>query len=109
MSRIDVWMPLYIGDYLKDTISLTRAEHGAYLLSMMEYWSKGESLPDRHFRGILGKEFARVSEFYSMVDGRWHHKRIDEELAKAREKLRKAQEKSKKGHLARYGKQGGAE
>lgn len=101
MTKIDVWMPLYIGDYLRDTVDLSHAEHGAYLLSMMAYWGNGESLPDRRFRSICGKEFERVAEFYSMVDGRWHHKRIDEELESARQRRDAAREKSLKGVAAR--------
>lgn len=101
MAEVKAWMPLYCGDYLRDTVDLTHAEHGAYLLTMMAYWANGESLPDRKFRAICGKEFARVSEFYVKCDGRWHHKRIDEELGKAREMQRVAREKALKGVEAR--------
>lgn len=101
MIKTDVWMPFYTGDYTRATVDLTHAEHGAYLLTMIAYWDNGESLPDRRFRAICGKEFERVHEFYSMVDGRWHHKRIDEELEKARQRRRSAQEKALKGVVAK--------
>lgn len=96
MQKVDVWMPLYCGDYLRDTIDLNHAEHGAYLLTMMAYWSNGESLSDHKFRAICGKEFKRVREFYVWCEGRWHHKRIDEELARARERIATAAEKARK-------------
>lgn len=96
MIKIDVWMPFYIGDYQKDTSDLSNAEHGAYLKTILAYWSNGESLPDRKFRVLCGKEFQRVSEFYSLEGGRWHHKRIDEELRKARERAAVAHDKAMK-------------
>lgn len=99
--KINIWMPLYVGDYLKDTTDLSHAEHGAYLLTMLAYWSAGESLPDRRFRSICGKEFERVSEFYSLEGGRWHHKRIDEELAAARERMTITVQRSRLGVLGR--------
>jgi uncharacterized protein YdaU (DUF1376 family) len=88
MSR--PWMPLYVADYLRDTRRLTAAEHGAYLLLIMEYWTSG-SLPDddRQLSRITcmnSAEWRRarpnLQPFFS--DG-WKHKRIDAELAKSAE------------------------
>jgi len=86
MSR--PWMPLYIADYLRDTRQLTTAEHGAYLLLIMEYWTVGE-LPadDRKLARIAGmtapewrKAKPNVQTFFT--EG-WRHKRIDHELKEA--------------------------
>lgn len=92
-----IWMPLYIGDYQRDTISLSLAQHGAYLLTMMAYWTKGESLEDDELKGICAGEFKRISRFFILCDGRWHHKRIDIEIRRAEEKLQIIKAKSQKG------------
>jgi len=45
MSKHDVFMPLMIGDFLRDTMRLDTEQQGMYLLLLIEYWSKGP-LPD---------------------------------------------------------------
>jgi uncharacterized protein YdaU (DUF1376 family) len=101
MNVTPIWMPLYVGDYMGDTIGLTNAEHGAYLLSMMAYWRKGESLTSSELREVCKKEVDRIQRFYIFVDGRYHHKRIDAELGKCRENIRKYKERAAKMVQAR--------
>jgi uncharacterized protein YdaU (DUF1376 family) len=103
------WMPLYIGDYLRDTHQLTTLEHGAYLLLIMHYWNKGP-LPDdlgqlSCITGIERRNFPRtwnkLQVFFELrtqepnlaqastanakqlLGKCWHHKRLDSELEKA--------------------------
>jgi uncharacterized protein YdaU (DUF1376 family) len=89
------WMPFFIGDYLRDTRSLTLEEHGAYMLLIMEYWSNG-GLPknDEKIAQILGisrTKFKRISpNIKRFFSENWEHKRIDEELQKAKERSEKA-------------------
>jgi uncharacterized protein YdaU (DUF1376 family) len=104
MSR--PWMPLYVADYLRDTRRLTAAEHGAYLLLIMEYWTSSE-LPDddRQLARIAcmsAPEWRRarpnVQGFFH--DG-WKHKRIDAELARSAEISSKRSASAKLKHSNR--------
>jgi uncharacterized protein YdaU (DUF1376 family) len=82
-------IPLNIGDYLSDTMSLTRAEHGSYILLIMAYWKNGG--PIRNDDLILaeiakchGDEWPRtkaaLSSFFDTSNGTWRHKWIEREL-----------------------------
>lgn len=85
-----VWMPLNVGDYLKDTRRLTAAQHGAYLLLIMEYWTAGNLPQDDGALARIAcmtpnewkKERAVIASFFGE---QWTHKRINKELAKAAE------------------------
>lgn len=98
-------MQFYPADYVADTRHLTPAQHGAYLLLICEYWVKG-SLPqdDRTLARIVGmtsKEWAGAKNVVQgfFHDG-WQHKRIDAELAKAKDKHERRQEAGKRGGIA---------
>jgi uncharacterized protein YdaU (DUF1376 family) len=82
------WLPLYVGDYLRDTRDLNTLQHGAYLLLIMHYWQH-DGLPSDDARlaaiaGLTVAQWRRIREPVQakFADG-WRHKRIDAELARA--------------------------
>lgn len=107
-----VWMPVYWGDYLKDTSHLTTEEHGAYLLLIAHYWTTGKPLPDNagklaRIARMGTKKWNRLAptilDFFSVSDGAWRHKRIDLELRKTAENKQKRTQKAQKAASARWG------
>jgi uncharacterized protein YdaU (DUF1376 family) len=103
--KTDLWMPIYWGDYLKDTMRLSTVEHGAYLLLIAEYWISGKPLPDddhqlksiTKFSAYNWKKFRPIIEkYFTVQDGLWKHHRIDEELRKAAENQEKRSDKARK-------------
>lgn len=112
--KVDIWMPLYIGDYLGDTAHLDAERSGAYLHLLMHYWKRGP-LPDdipatitiARLKGSDAPSIAQalLKEFFTKNgDGYWHQKRQDIEIAKWQDKSLKAQEKAKTAAGARWGK-----
>lgn len=97
MSKTDIWMPVYIGDYLADTIGLSKSEHGSYLLAMMAYWRKGGPLTDKEIRSILGDDAETILEFFYQENELWNHKRINAEINAANIKKETAQKNGKNG------------
>jgi uncharacterized protein YdaU (DUF1376 family) len=81
------WMPLYIPDFLADTMHLSAVQTGAYLCLIMDYWLH-DGLPDddrklasiaRVSRPVWLTMRPTIQAFFH--DG-WQHKRIDAELGK---------------------------
>lgn len=85
------WMPLYIADYRADTAHLSAAEHGGYLLLIMHYWQTGglpkEDGPLARIACMSPVEWKKTRPAIAPFFGTdWSsHKRIDIELAKAKE------------------------
>ena len=99
MKKADMWMPLYFGDYLSDTMHLTRAQHGSYLLLLMAMWKSGGSLENdpeqlataaRMTAAEWAAESRIIMRFFSVDDGRVTQKRLVKELLKCHENRRRA-------------------
>jgi uncharacterized protein YdaU (DUF1376 family) len=113
MAKPDTWMPVFIGDYLADTMHLNAEQHGAYLMLLFAAWMRGGSLPaDNDQLARLArcteKQWQKVkptvAPFFSEKDGMWTQKRISAELERAKGNANKAEDKARKAAEARWGK-----
>jgi uncharacterized protein YdaU (DUF1376 family) len=93
------YMPLYISDYLTDTIHLTTLEHGAYLLLIMHYWQTGKPLPADDAKlcriaNVSKQKWIKIKKtlttLFSVCELEWRHGRVDHELEKMRAKSMKS-------------------
>jgi uncharacterized protein YdaU (DUF1376 family) len=103
LSAADFWMPVYIGDYLADTMHLTTEQHGAYLLLIFHLWRRG-TLPDDD--AVLGKitglsasswasARAVLAEFFKIQDAQWRHGRVERERLRVAAKQESNAKKAK--------------
>lgn len=113
--KADIWMPLYIGDYLADTMHLTTEQHGAYILLIMAYWKNGGPLPGtqsalasicRLSGDAWSNAQAMLVNFFRIdpATGEWVHDRIDKELADATGNKERRVSKAKAAAEARWNK-----
>ena len=104
MAKTDIWMPIFIGDYLKDTRHLTTEEHGAYYLILLELWNKEGFLPIDTIHRIALKprdKFAEIwkniSGFFTEKDGIISQKRLLKELKLSKKKRKACKNNGLKG------------
>lgn len=104
------WMPLYIADYVADTMHLSTLEHGAYFLLILAYWQRQEPLPaDPAKLSMICKLSRRdwdtiaptIAEFFEVTEATWRHHRIDREIATARTKYERRAAAGRKGGQAK--------
>lgn len=104
------YMPLYVGDYLRDTMHLSTEEHGAYLLILMTLWSRGGSLPAdgatlAQAARVPARRWAaigpKIMALLSVAHGEVTQKRLAAELTKDAAIRAKRKEAGELGVIAR--------
>jgi uncharacterized protein YdaU (DUF1376 family) len=93
------YMQFYVNDYLADTAHLNAIQHGAYILLLMNYWQQGKPLNNNRERlasvaRMTPEEWEDnreiLAEFFWIDGDIWTHARVENDLAKVREKSEKA-------------------
>ncbi len=106
MAKSDIWMPIYVGDYLADTMHLTTEQHGAYFLILLYGWRSGGKIPSDDItlsaisklsEEVWKKNRAVISGFFSDLGEYWIQKRQIEEIKKAQGRREAAKSNGFKG------------
>jgi uncharacterized protein YdaU (DUF1376 family) len=90
-GKTDIWMPVYIGDYLADTMHLSTEQHGAYLLLIFHLWRRGILHDDdgtlAKITGLTRSAWSQsrpvLADFFEIQDGFWRHGRVERERSRA--------------------------
>jgi uncharacterized protein YdaU (DUF1376 family) len=110
LSAADFWMPVYIGDYLADTMHLTTEQHGAYLLLIFHLWRRA-TLPDDNtvlakITGLDASSWSSarpvLAEFFKIQDGQWRHGRVERERIRVAAKQETNVKKAKSAASKRW-------
>jgi len=105
------YLPLYTGDYLRDTQHLSCSEHGIYLKFLMHCWDQKGPIPldERKQQGICnarsGDEIEAMrrirTEFFVQMDDGFYNMRMQREVEKAENISGARSEAGRKGYLAK--------
>jgi uncharacterized protein YdaU (DUF1376 family) len=109
--KTDIWMPVFIGDHLAETMHLNAAQHGGYFLLLMAAWKAGGSLPDDDTRlatiaRMAETEWAQnrstLAAFFTVADGMWRHESLTDEYERATDNKQKRSVSGSKGAAKRW-------
>jgi uncharacterized protein YdaU (DUF1376 family) len=89
--NVDIWMPLFIGDFLSRTTRLNNENLGAYLLLQFDYWKNGPIPDDDLLLANISrmtpqewkKERKKFESLFVLENGLWNHTHLEAEKTKA--------------------------
>jgi|SRR5579859_199993 len=105
-------MPVFIGDYLADTMHLSTEQHGAYLLLLFHLWRRG-SLHDNdgtlaQITGLSSTAWTQarpvLADFFQIHEGLWRHGRVERERTRVEAKQLSNSKQAKLAAAGRWGK-----
>ncbi|MBC8386219.1 MAG: YdaU family protein, partial [Gammaproteobacteria bacterium] len=109
MTDVDIWMPVFVGDFLKKTGHLSAEEVGAYQRLQLHYWSHGSPLPDddKRLARITGQSVEEwlgireiIAGFFNIHGCSWHDHNLEVERKKAASNKSKRIDSAKKAGIA---------
>jgi uncharacterized protein YdaU (DUF1376 family) len=111
-AKADIWMPVFIGDYLADTMHLSTEQHGAYLLLLFHLWRRGTLHDDdgslAQITGLSRNAWSQarpvLAEFFQIHDGLWRHGRVERERIRVTAKQLSNSKQAKLAAARRWGK-----
>jgi uncharacterized protein YdaU (DUF1376 family) len=111
-KKTDIWMPLWVGDYLAGTMLLNTEQHGAYFLLILAAWKQGGRLPSapEQLQAITRLSPAKwkaheplLRPYFNVTPSFWAHERVIEELEKAKKKSDARTKSGATGAAKRWG------
>ena len=105
-------MPLYISDYLVDTMNLNAEQHGGYLLLLMAAWKSDAKLANdgaelQQIARMTPQQWARneltLRKFFHVTPEFWIHNRVRAELDNAKAMVDKKSAAGRRGAEAKWG------
>ena len=105
------YLPLYTGDYIRDTQHLSCSEHGIYLKMLIHCWDQKGPCPidERRLMGIVNarstdeiEAMRRVLlEFFVRMDDGWYNHRMQREIERCENISSSRSDAGKKGYQAK--------
>jgi len=105
------YLPLYTGDYIRDTQHLSCSEHGIYLKMLIHCWDQKGPVPldERRLMGIVNarstdeiEAMRRVlHEYFVRMDDGWYNRRMQREIERCENISSSRSDAGKKGYQAK--------